>query len=160
MSDKFFPIKTETACQLKWNWSTLFLNTGVTKSCHRTAESVLTPENFFNFHNTELKLSDRRRMLEGQWPEHSCSYCREIEEAGGVSDRLRQVSIPNLVPPELDADPSAINISPTIVEVFFNNACNMGCLYCSSKLSSTIETENRKFGDFSKDGVTDLNEIP
>ena len=52
MSGKYFPIKTKTACQLKWAWSTLYLNNGETKSCHRTGQSELTPENFLNFHNT------------------------------------------------------------------------------------------------------------
>jgi pyruvate-formate lyase-activating enzyme len=154
---KYFPIKTDTACQLKWNWSTLYLNSGTTASCHRTAVSKITPENFLNFHNTPLKLSDRQRMLEGQWPDQSCSYCRDIEIAGGVSDRMRQLTIPNQSPPELDSDPTAINISPTLLEVFFNNACNLGCLYCTSSLSSTIETENRKFGDFINGSVELVN---
>jgi len=153
MSDKYFPIKTATACQLKWAWSTVFLNSGITRSCHRTAESELTSENFFDFHNTPLKLSDRKMMLEGKWPETNCSYCREIEEVGGFSDRMRQQTIPNLTPVELDGDPEAIIISPSIVEVYFNNACNLGCLYCSASLSSTIETENREFGNFESHGI-------
>ena len=32
---KYFPIKTSTACQLKWAWSTVILQTAVTQSCHR-----------------------------------------------------------------------------------------------------------------------------
>lgn len=150
---KYFPIKTATACQLKWNWSTLFLNSGTTASCHRTAISKLTEENFLNFHNTALKLNDRQRMLDGQWPEQSCGYCREIEQSGGYSDRMRQLTIPNMSPPELNDNPYEVRISPTIVEVYFNNACNLGCLYCDTKLSSTIETENKTFGDFKKYGV-------
>ena len=30
-----FPIKTKTACQYKWTWSTVFLSTGTSSSCHR-----------------------------------------------------------------------------------------------------------------------------
>jgi len=146
MSQKYFPIQTETACQLKWNWSTLFLNTGTTRSCCRTGESQLTPENFMQFHNTPIKLADRTSMLEGTWPVNSCGYCREIEAVGGVSDRIRHLNIPSLVPRQLESDPTAIHVDPTIVEVYFNNACNLGCVYCSSQLSSTIEAEDRKFG--------------
>ena len=146
MPQKFFPIRTDTACQLKWNWSTLFLNTGTTRSCCRTGESKLTPENFKDFHNTPVKLADRTSMLSGQWPEASCGYCRDIEQVGGVSDRMRHLTIPSLVPQELEVDPTAIRINPTIVEVYFSNACNLGCVYCSSQLSSTIEAEDRKFG--------------
>jgi sulfatase maturation enzyme AslB (radical SAM superfamily) len=142
---KYFPIKTETACSLKWNWSTLYLNTGITASCHRTAYSELTAENFLNFHNTPLKLEDRTQMLAGKWPATNCAYCRDIEIVGGVSDRMRHSSIPNLIPTELETDPTATVISPVIVEVYFSNACNLGCLYCNATLSSTIDAEDRKF---------------
>jgi hypothetical protein len=150
---KYFPIRTATACQLKWNWTSLYLSGGFSRTCHRTAETTLTPENFNNFHNTEIVLDDRKRMLQGLWPEQSCSYCRDIEESGGVSDRLRQIDIPNLVPPELDTDPNALVVSPTILEVFFNNTCNLGCLYCSPYLSSVINNENQKFGTFTEGNV-------
>jgi hypothetical protein len=53
MSDKFFPIKTETACKLKWAWSTIRLYTGQSHSCHRVNGSVVdTDSNNFDFHNT------------------------------------------------------------------------------------------------------------
>lgn len=153
MTSKYFPIQTSTACSLKWNWSTLYLNTGVTRSCHRTAESQLTPENFENFHNTDLKIADRQRMLDGQWPESNCSYCRKIEESGGVSDRQLQLTIPYTNPPEFKNNSSAVVVSPTLLEVYFSNACNLGCLYCVPQLSSTIAAENIKFGKFDKNGV-------
>lgn len=153
MGQKYFPIKTDTACQLKWAWSTLFLNAGTTKSCHRTAESVLTPENFFEFHNTSVKIQDREAMLKGQWPEQNCQYCKNIELSNGISDRVRMSSVPNLSPDELYNDPLATCVDPTILEVYFNNACNLGCLYCTDSLSSTIEAENKKFGIFEQGGV-------
>jgi hypothetical protein len=92
-------------------------------------------------------------MLKGEWPESSCQYCKQIEHRGGISDRMRMLSIPDLSPPELYDDPTAVNIDPTIVEVYFNNTCNLGCIYCGSYLSSYIEAEDRKFGDFSKGGI-------
>lgn len=153
MEKKYFPIRTKTSCQLKWNWTALYLNTGISKTCHRTSATVLTPENFNNFHNTEIVLEDRRRMLEGLWPETSCSYCRLLEESGGSSDRTRQIDIPNLYPDKLDEDPNAIVVDPTVVEVFFNNTCNLACLYCEPVLSSKIDAENKKFGAFNQNGV-------
>jgi len=160
MTNKLFPIQTATACPLKWAWSTILLNTGITKSCHRTAETELTPSNFFNFHNTKVKKQDRRDMLEGKWPEKNCLYCKSVENAGGWSDRMRQLSVPYVVPPELENDNHAVNISPTLLEVYFNNTCNLGCLYCSSSLSSVIESENRFHGDFKQDGVWLKNKSP
>jgi hypothetical protein len=154
MSKTYFPIRTATSCQLKWNWTALYLNGGFSRTCHRTAETPLTPENFNNFHNTDVVLADRRRMLQGLWPETSCSYCRNIEEFGGVSDRLRQIDAPDLSPPELVDNPTAIQVSPAILEVFFNNTCNLGCLYCTPVLSSVINAENQKFGSFEKNNVS------
>jgi hypothetical protein len=149
---KFFPIRTETSCKLKWSWTTLYLNWGVSATCHRTAHHPLTPENFNNFHNNPQAVEDRQRMLQGQWPEKNCSYCREIEESGGTSDRLRLINIPGWYPEELDADPLLVEVDPTFLEVYFNNTCNLGCLYCTPQLSSVIEQENRKFG-----GLKDLS---
>ena len=150
MSKSDFPIRTATSCQLKWNWTSLYLNGGYSRTCHRTAETPLTPENFNNFHNTEIVLSDRKRMLQGLWPETSCSYCKNIEESGGVSDRLRQIDATDLSPPELMYNPESIVVSPVILEVFFSNTCNLGCLYCGPTLSSVINTENQKFGTLEK----------
>jgi len=150
MSKSYFPIRTATSCQLKWNWTSLYLNGGYSRTCHRTAETPLTPENFNNFHNTEIVLSDRKRMLQGLWPETSCSYCKNIEESGGVSDRLRQIDATDLSPPELMHNPESIVVSPVILEVFFSNTCNLGCLYCGPTLSSVINTENQKFGTLEK----------
>lgn len=153
MTKRYFPIKTATACQLKWAWSTLYLNTGVTRSCHRTATTVLTSENFNNFHNTTVKIQDRKDMLEGKWPEKNCKYCQDIELAGGISDRIRMSAIPDLSPEELYTDSQETQVDPTILEVYFNNVCNLGCLYCCDSLSSIIEAENKKFGPFEKGGV-------
>lgn len=150
---KYFPIKTDTACQLKWSWSTLLLWQGITRSCHRTGDSKLTPENFLNFHNTDVKLQDRKAMLEGRWPESSCRYCKNIEDVGGTSDRMRMSSIPDLSPDILYEDPTATIIDPSIVEVYFNNTCNLGCLYCNIGFSSVNEDENRQFGNFQQGGV-------
>lgn len=153
MTQKYFPIKTATSCQLKWAWSTLYLNSGTTASCHRTGISELTAENFQDFHNTPLKQQERQRMLLGLWPESGCSYCKNIEQQGGVSDRIRMSLIPNLSPDELEQDPTSVSVEPTLVEVYFNNTCNLGCLYCNDRLSSVIESENQKFGKFVKHGV-------
>jgi hypothetical protein len=150
---KFFPIKTATACQLKWNWSTLYLYAGSTASCHRTGGGKITPETFDTFHNTEKKQQERRRMLQGLWPEQSCGYCRKIEESGGSSDRILHLTMPNQSPVELELDPTAVVVQPTILEVFFNNQCNLACVYCRPDYSSKINQEYKKFGTFEKNGI-------
>lgn len=157
MTKTVFPIKTATACQLKWNWSTLYLNSGITRSCHRTSESILSPDNFDNFHNTKIKIEDRSAMLDGKWPEASCQYCKNIEYNGGVSDRMRHLTLPHSLPKELATDITATHVTPTILEVFFNNTCNLSCIYCNSTLSSSIQAENKKFGAFESGKVKIVN---
>ena len=153
-----FPIKTATACQLKWTWTTLYLSEGTTSSCHRTGRHPISLENFQNFHNTPEKLDQRKIMLKGEWPqplpymnpEEGCRYCQKIEEAGGQSDRQFHFQIPGLVPPELEETPDAIQVTPRILEVLLSNTCNLACTYCAPKNSSQIEAENIKFGRFEK----------
>lgn len=170
MTDKkVWPIKSETSCYLKWSWSTIYLNRGTTASCHRTVHSNITPETFDTFHNTPKKLDDRRRMLAGGWPEESetnkygisgCTYCKHIEDKGGASDRVVQLqnldgcfeNHTNVLPPELLENPEAVEVTPTIVEVYFNNVCNMACLYCGPHFSTMWEEENRKFSAV-EDGI-------
>ena len=150
---KYFPIKTETACQLKWSWSTVILYNGNTSSCHRVDGNLITVDTFDSFHNTPKKLADRKLMLEGNWPQGGCEYCQKIEEAGGDSDRTMHRNIPDMSPPELDNNPLAIEVSPTILEVYFDNVCNMSCIYCWDGFSSKIQQENIKFGRFERSGV-------
>jgi hypothetical protein len=85
---KVFPIKTESACLLKWAWSTVYFNSGTTASCHRTQKYSIDPNNFENFHNLPDKIAARNLMQQGHWPSAGCEYCKNVEDAGGVSDRL------------------------------------------------------------------------
>ena len=148
-----FPIRTKTSCQSKWNWSTIYLNMKASASCHRVNPVPFTLEEFDNFHNLPKKIDDRRLMLSGQWPTGGCEYCKNIEDAGGHSDRQHNLQIPDLTPPELINDPTALYVTPTIIEIFAQNTCNFSCVYCNAFLSSQIEQENKKFGKFDKNGV-------
>jgi hypothetical protein len=144
--NRVFPIKSDTACQLKWNWSTVFLTSEETASCHRTNHHKFDTDKF-DFHNTPSKLDDRQRMLDGLWPAQGCNYCQDIEQAGGQSDRITNLDFPGMhAPPELDQDPNAVNVTPRILEVYFDNTCNLKCLYCGPYFSSLWDAENVKFG--------------
>lgn len=156
---KYFPIRTNTSCQLKWTWSSLYLYAGLTNSCHRVNYDPLTVDNIENFHNTPKKINDRKIMLDGEWPAGGCEYCQRIENAGGVSDRIMQLNVPDLTPPEVVDNYSAVEVTPRIVEVYFDNTCNMSCVYCSDMFSSKIQQENTKFGRFEKSGVVIENKF-
>ena len=153
MVNRAFPIKTATACQLKWTWSTVYLTTEKTASCHRTNHHRFDVEQF-DFHNTPEKLQDRQRMLQGQWPERGCDYCRNIEAAGGHSDRITNLNFPGIhAPPELDYDPAAVKVTPRMLEVYFDNTCNLKCLYCGPYFSSLWDAENKRHGYFQQGGL-------
>jgi len=156
---KKFPIVSQTACQLKWTWSTLYLTTGQTASCHRTTHHRFDTAQF-DFHNTPEKIQDRQRMLQGQWPHNGCNYCQNIENAGGQSDRITNLDFPGIHSPvELEIDTQAVHVTPRMLEVYFDNTCNLKCMYCGSHFSSLWDAENIKHGlpAFVKDPFMESN---
>jgi len=144
--DYYFPIKTKTACQSKWSWSTIWLNNGTSSSCHRVDAFKIPEDNFGSFHNLPDKIIHREKMLKGEWPGQGCEYCKVVEDAGGFSDRMNNNDIPGYAPVALKEDQTLTHVKPTIVEVFAYNTCNFACTYCGPDLSSKIEQEARKFG--------------
>ncbi len=150
---KRFPIYTDTACQLKWSHSTVFLTELTTSSCHRVKHDKFDLETF-DFHNTKEKLRDRELMLEGKWPGRGCEHCKNIEDAGGTSDRMLHLDFHGYrAPPELATDLTATQVTPRILEIYFSNVCNLKCIYCTPNFSSQIKQENLKSGNFYKNGV-------
>jgi len=147
---RIFPIKNDPACLLKWGFSTIYFQSGTTNSCHRTEKNTIDPDNFDQFHNHPEKIKARELMLQGQWPGHGCEYCKKIEDVGGTSDRLLQLGQqqdPGLTAPELFENSQSVNVTPTMLEVWFKNTCNMACIYCGPHFSSLWEDENRKYGN-------------
>ena len=146
-----FPIKTKTACQYKWTWSTVFLSTGTSSSCHR-CKGWDVSNMMDDFHNHPGKISDREKMLKGEWPGNGCEYCKKIEQAGGISERTGFINRSDLVPPEIEKvklGPYPTKVTPRILEVYFNNLCNQKCVYCSPYFSSLIQHEVEKYGPLS-----------
>jgi len=154
---RVFPIQSNTACLLKWAWSTVFLRQGKSSSCHRTDQALIPVGDFESFHNLPNKVRAREMMQRGEWPQEGCQYCEKIETAGGMSDRQYQLHAGHdldRTPQELLVDPTATEVVPTILEVYFNNTCNMSCLYCGSHFSSKWEEENRRFGMYENTAKT------
>lgn len=143
--DYKFSVKSNTACEFKWTWSTLFLSRGTSSSCHRCKGWDVT-DYMHDFHNHPGKLHDRTKMLEGKWPGNGCEYCKKIEESGGISERLDYVNKGVFEPKEVKENPKETNVTPRILEVYFTNLCNQACAYCSPFFSSRIQKEIEKFG--------------
>lgn len=151
MSDKeqLFPVKTNTACLWKWAFSTVNFQTGTTSSCTYTTKLAIPVDGFNSFHNLPQKIEDRQQMLKGLWPKQSCNYCKKIEERGGFSERMSQLERQkntNVTPPELFVDKSALEVTPTLIEVWFRNTCNMSCVYCGPDYSTKWEEELKLHG--------------
>ena len=150
--NQYFPKQTDPQCQLKWNWSTLWLSEGATNSCHRCAKVPLDLDNFDSFHNLPHKINEREIMLSGKWPTVAnggsghCEYCKSLEDSGSRSDRQNMLEMPNQVPPELLVDPTATSVTPKILEIFMNDTCNLKCTYCNPNHSSQWKSEIRKHG--------------
>jgi organic radical activating enzyme len=155
---KWFPIQSDNACLLKWAWSSLYLWTGTSSSCHRV-QSVRV-NHVENFHNTLDVISDRKKMLENTWPGRGCEHCRDQEKFSGFSDRKHWLSNPEnqrYVPVELYDNPLQTVVNPTMVEIYFNNKCNLKCLYCGPFLSSAWALENEQHGI--KDNTIYVNDV-
>ena len=161
---QLFPINTKPACLLKWGWSNIFFQSGTTSSCHRTQKHMIPVDDFGSFHNVPKKIDDRNRMLQGEWPSDDCNYCKKVEDTGGYSDRMHQLSQQtdiNLNPPELANNASAVHVTPTMLEVYFKNTCNMSCVYCGPHFSSKWQEENKKhtkIPELDATGLGDVNE--
>lgn len=90
-------------------------------------------------------LHDRHLMLENQWPTgRGCEYCKNVELAGGVSDRLYHREDEGITPVDFEID--NLHVTPRIQEVYLNNTCDLACVYCVPSFSSKINDELKKYG--------------
>jgi len=140
-------------CLAKWKQVSLHLTTGLNNSCYHPPLHRIPVEaigrNPSALHNTDYKKQQRKQMLEGTRPAE-CSYCWTMEDNGKLSDRHYRSGEPwaakdfgKIVNADWDAD-----ITPSYVEVNFNNACNLACSYCSPQFSSTWQQETDRHGAY------------
>lgn len=133
----------------KWAWNTFTVYNGKTASCHRVTPTIVPLDQFDTLHNSPEVLNDRKLMLQGKWPENrGCEYCKNIEMAGGMSDRLWHNMIPGETPKDFNLDqPIDRNlVTPSILEVYLDNTCDLACVYCLPHQSSKINNELVKYG--------------
>ena len=143
---------SDTMCYAKWTQVSLHLTNGKTQSCYHppvhAIDATLLEQNPGALHNTEQKKSERKQMLAGERPE-GCEYCWRIEDAGGLSDRVYRSGeywAQNSRKDIIQSTSEDNEINPRYVEVNFNQACNLKCVYCSPHLSTTWEDEIKQHG--------------
>jgi organic radical activating enzyme len=77
-------------------------------------------------------MEQQAKMLRGERPEE-CHMCWHMEDVGAPSDRYTKSIIWAKEIPTLKAD---IDYVPKLIEVVFDNTCNLTCSYCDSGQSS------------------------
>lgn len=145
-------------CLAKWTSVTLHLESGTTHSCHHPQAHKIPldelKENVAALHNTQFKIEQRKKMIDGIRPVE-CEYCWNIEDlaTSEVSDRFIKSSEEYSLN-ELDLilqSPLSNKIKPKYLEVSFSNKCNFKCSYCSADYSSAWSDEINKFGRYATD---------
>lgn len=142
-------------CVAKWKQVTMHLQNGHTHSCHHPGTHKVSIEelkrNKTALHNTELKKSLRKMMLEGQRPSE-CDYCWRAEDSGNkFSDRIIKSADTTWAYghlKEMAELPWDANVDPSYVEVAFSSVCNFKCSYCSPNISSQWMEEIERFGPY------------
>jgi len=144
-------------CLAKWYQVTLHLHNGQTHSCHHPKTHKINldelADNPSALHNTSQKKSARKSMVKGIRPEE-CQYCWNIEDTGGISDRITK-SNDSYCRPYLEdviaSDRETLwtqNVNPSYVEVSFDYTCNLKCSYCYPHISSSWHQEIKQLGGY------------
>lgn len=140
-------------CAAKWFEGTIWFHKGVTASCHHTPlDSIaLDPNDPSTIFTTQNKINDRAKMLNGIRPE-GCSYCWNIEDNGGISDRrIKSKSLLNKVNWYKKTD---LVSTPVQLEIAFDRTCNLACAYCGPTFSSKWASDIKQNGPY-KNLITD-----
>ena len=144
MREKFF-------CPSKWQELFLYLNHGTTNSCHHPIPHIIPleelRENPAALHNTKFKMAAQQKLLYGL-PPKDCHMCSHIEKSNpyAKSDRHFKMSMFSEDTAEtLKIDPNHV---PKLIEIVFDNLCNLTCSYCDSGQSSSWAKQLIKNGPF------------
>jgi hypothetical protein len=141
-------------CLAKWQQTSLHLTTGHTNSCYHPPLHKIELSDIENnpsgLHNTEHKKQQRVIMLKNERPSE-CSYCWNMEDLGKTSDRHYRSGEP-WAAEHYDTIKNSTglerDVTPSYVEVNFNNACNLRCSYCSPQYSSSWADESNRHGAY------------
>lgn len=150
-------------CGAKWYESTIWLNRGLTASCHHTRPHAISRDEIQNnpsaLHNTGHKMAMRQLMQAGKRPEE-CDYCWKLEDMGvnTISDRVfkSQRLHKNELKVAHEQD-SKTPINPSFLEIAFDRICQFACMYCSPSYSTTWEREVTLKGAY-KNLLTDVDQ--
>ena len=148
--------ESKSFCTAKWLQSTTNLQTGQTHSCHHPVQHKIPLEEILSnptaIHNTNHKKNQRAMMLNGERPPE-CDDCWKVEDLEGdhFSDRTYKSTDYIWSTPHVNSIVDAGshgNITPTYLEISFENTCNFKCMYCTPDVSSKWMEEVERFGPY------------
>lgn len=153
--------KSASFCGAKWYYATIWLNSGMTTSCHHPLPHHVSEDevraNYKALSNTAKKKQERQEMKDGVRC-HGCDYCWRIEDLGPdqVSDRVYKSVLytDEDLQKAMDSDSSA-DFDLKYLELSFDRTCNLACSYCNPAFSTSWARDIKTNGPYinlSEDG--------
>ena len=148
--------KSDTFCGAKWYYATIWLNSGMTTSCHHPLPHYVTEEevkaNYKALSNTTRKKQERQEMKDGVRCK-GCDYCWKIEDLGSdqVSDRVYKSLLysDNDLQQAYESD-SDLDFDLKYLEISFDRTCNLACSYCNPAFSTAWARDIKVNGPYIK----------
>jgi sulfatase maturation enzyme AslB (radical SAM superfamily) len=141
----------QAMCANKWTFLSVHFDAGIIKNCCNVPAKPISSDDLLKydtdvFFNTPYELERRQEKLDNV--KHSdCVSCWTCEEKGVRSQRKPE--------PFYEAHRSRFNVPrgtealPTFLELYFNNTCDLKCVYCNDLSSSQWATELKKYNELS-----------
>jgi hypothetical protein len=153
--------KSDTFCGAKWYYATIWLNSGMTTSCHHPLPHWVSEEEVIAnpkaLSNTARKKQERLEMQQGKRC-HGCDYCWRVEDLGPdqISDRVYKSVLYS--DDDLNRAMSSDyqeDVDLKYLEISFDRVCNLACTYCNPAFSTTWAKDIKQNGPYiaiGKDG--------
>jgi len=135
--------KSQSFCGAKWYYSTNWLGSGMTTSCHHPLPHRISEEevikNYKALANTKTRKHERAEMQQGIRC-HGCDYCWRVEDLDehAIPDRVYKTVLysEELLNEAFIEDPDK-DFDLKYLEISFDRTCNLACSYCNPAFSTT-----------------------
>lgn len=146
--------KSASFCGAKWYYSTIWLGSGMTTSCHHPLPHRVSEDevraNYKALANTAIRKRERAEMQQGIRC-HGCDYCWRIEDLGGdqISDRVyKTVLYDDLALEQAYTSDASQDFDLKYLEISFDRTCNLACSYCNPAFSTTWVKDIKNNGPY------------
>jgi organic radical activating enzyme len=146
--------KSPTFCGAKWYHASMWLNAGITTSCHHNPPHAIDinalDTNPSALHNTPIKKHERRMLQKGERPKN-CQFCWVMEDLDteNISDRVYQSTVSSEESLEYAFRSSPdIDVDPHYLEVSFDPTCQLACSYCCPAISTSWARDIKQNGPY------------